>query len=350
VPPSRDIGRLIHELSSPDALRRESAAARLAIAGPPAAARLAALAASADAPPAARSAALRTLASVSVTRATQSAIRLLGDQHDEVALEAIEVLRDAVRREDGTATEAFERLTALALAPDADIERRLAAAAALDGLPERLLRPIYGALAHDPSSRVVARVVRRQAGVDHALADLVEGPIAVPPGVLSAIVRDEAAAAGIVVLHKAIERVRAREAETGAADERAAWTAVRGQLHQALGDRGSRVALYDVRETLVRTGAAPLPVGFLSAAAAVGDAETMDAVAAAWLAAAAGDRWWREHLATVFAAIVEREGMTRSDPRLTRLLARAPQASPLVASAPRRPSGRRHVRRRDPRG
>ena len=81
-----------------------------------------------------------------------------------------------------------------------------------------------------------------------------------------------------------------------------------------------------------REESAPLPVGFLAAAAAVGDEKCLMPLAAAWMAAAPDDRWWRAHLAEAFQAIARREGITRRHPIIKKILTQWPQAGPLVAT------------------
>jgi hypothetical protein len=82
----------------------------------------------------------------------------------------------------------------------------------------------------------------------------------------------------------------------------------RAAAHVALANRGSRIALYDLRESLER-GAAPLPVEFLAALSLVGDTSCLEAIAGAH--AKARNLWWRQHLADVFRTIVARERLTR---------------------------------------
>ena len=112
---------------------------------------------------------------------------------------------------------------------------------------------------------------------------------------------------------------------------REGWQAVRGLLHQHLAARGSRLAVYDLKETLTgMTG--PLPVGFLAAAAAVGDADCLEPLAHAWLNAT-DDAWWRAHLTEAFAAIVKREAIGRRHAAIKRILERHPAAGQLAALA-----------------
>src|SRR5690348_16312322 len=139
---ARDVARLVDELASGDALRRESAAARLTIIGAPAAARVAALAANPTATPEARRAALHTLAGIDDRRAVAIATDALGDASDVVSLEAIDVLASEARGDSAASTSAFEQLTELAFNPQQPAARRLAVLAALRGLPPHLLAPI----------------------------------------------------------------------------------------------------------------------------------------------------------------------------------------------------------------
>jgi hypothetical protein len=50
------------------------------------------------------------------------------------------------------------------------------------------------------------------------------------------------------------------------------------------------------------------------------------------------DRWWRDHLADAFDAIVKREGVTRRHVVMKRILERWPGAGVLVALAATKPS------------
>ena len=78
---------------------------------------------------------------------------------------------------------------------------------------------------------------------------------------------------------------------------------MRGAIHQALAARNSRLALYDLRESLL--AAERLPVAFLAALDEIGDATCLETLAAAYdESSRSGDTWWREHLAQAFRAIV----------------------------------------------
>jgi len=104
------------------------------------------------------------------------------------------------------------------------------------------------------------------------------------------------------------------------------WRAVRGLAHQALAARNSRLALYDLRDSLLEPDR--LPVAFLAALEEIGDATCLEPLAAAYDASSrSGDAWWREHVAAAFRAIVLREGLTRRHASVKRALARWPDSA-----------------------
>jgi hypothetical protein len=99
----------------------------------------------------------------------------------------------------------------------------------------------------------------------------------------------------------------------------------------ALAQRGSRLALYDLRESL-ETAKGPLPVEFLAALTLIGDATCLEAIAAAHARAKAKDAWWREHLARAFRDIVGRERLTKRHAALRRIEKRWPGAITAMAN------------------
>ena len=99
------------------------------------------------------------------------------------------------------------------------------------------------------------------------------------------------------------------------------WRTTRAAAHVALANRGSRLALYDLRESL-GAAKAPLPVEFLTALSLIGDASCVEAVANAH--AKAKDAWWRRHLAQAFREIVARERLTKRHAALKRAEKRFP--------------------------
>jgi hypothetical protein len=331
-----DVARLIDLLSSPDASRRDGAAARLTVIGPRAASKLLALAKDDARPDAARVAALGALEPLSDARTLAAASALIDHPREAVAAAALRVVGACARGPEPTATRAFERLAELVLNRQAPAGRRLTALTLLDSVSTPVLRGLLAALNDDPSEDIRARVARWRAGAMAPLASLVEQGLPDDPLAVEAIVREEGAATEVTHLRHLVELLRAQQAIAGTRD-RPRWMAVRGLVHQQLAARHSRLGVYDLREALASSAGA-LPVGFLAAAAAVGDASCLEPMAAAWAAAAEtpshmADRWWRTHLADAFAAIVAREGLTRRHAVLRRILERIPAAGVLVAAA-----------------
>ena len=127
-------------------------------------------------------------------------------------------------------------------------------------------------------------------------------------------------------LQRVVDLVRGREQREADRARREEWRAVRGAVHQALAARNSRLALYDLRDSLL--DADRLPVAFLAALEEIGDATCLEPLAAAYDASSrSGDTWWREHVATAFRAIVQREGLTRRHAAVKRAMARWPDAA-----------------------
>ena len=127
-------------------------------------------------------------------------------------------------------------------------------------------------------------------------------------------------------LQHVVDHLRAREQREPDAMRREEWRAVRGGVHQALATRNSRLALYDLRDSLM--DADRLPMAFLAALEEIGDETCLEPLAAAYEASSrSGDTWWREHVATAFRAIVAREGLTRRHAAVKRALARWPDAA-----------------------
>jgi len=327
-----DVDRLIAELRSAEPIRRETASARLAVIGVRAVDKLHQTALDAAAPIDARSAALDALAAIGDPRSFETAARLAEGDIPRIAAAATDVLGSIARVKDRRSLKAFEWLTATALRTDASDERRLEALNALAGLSERQVAPIYAALRRDVKAEIAAGVLRQTDGRELTLDRVADEGLPDDPALVSAIAREEGRGVRVTTLRRVIERVRAHERETQ--EKRAEWRSVRGKLHQLLAERASRLALYDLRETL-EAAAAPMPVGFLAAAAMIGDAACLAPLAAAWVSAAGRDRWWSEHLADAFRSIVRRERLTRRDPRLVKILEKWPAAGPLVAEAKR---------------
>lgn len=329
--PTADTARLIAELSSSEALRRETATARLSVIGSRAVTRLLALAGDNDAPVHARMAALSALEAIGDSRAFAVAKTLTDGPDVRLAVAAIGILGVLASADDANADKAFDKLTGLALDASIDSDRRVAACRALEDQPANVVKPILEALSNESAAPVQAHAARAKAGATEPIDSLEDSELPSDPAVLIAIIREEGADARVTLLRALVDRVREKERATKSTAAREQWTAARGLLHQHLAARNSRLAVYDLRETL-QASSAPLPVGFLAAAAAVGDAACLEPLANSWVAAS-DDKWWRDHLAEAFAAIVKREKITRKHPAITKILQKWPAAGQLVAVA-----------------
>src|SRR5204863_6382456 len=119
-----------------------------------------------------------------------------------------------------------------------------------------------------------------------------------------------------------IERIRDHEKAQPAA-ARAPWQAARAAAHLVLARRGSRIALYDLRET-VEGATEPIGLEFLAALNTLGDPSCLEGLAKAYGATA--DRWWRGHLLQTFRTIVGRAQLTRRHAAVRRLKERDPRS------------------------
>src|SRR5204863_6749361 len=93
-----------------------------------------------------------------------------------------------------------------------------------------------------------------------------------------------------------IERLRDHERAQPSAG-RGPWQTARAAAHLVLARRGSRIALYDLRET-IEHAKEPVAMEFLAALDALGDASCVDAVARAHRSTK--DAWWQGHLVRTF--------------------------------------------------
>ena len=314
---AKQIQALIADLADPDGVTRETAVARLMVIGVRAVERLAALVESA-APAVARAAALRALEGVGDPRALDPALDALDDPDERVAAAAASATRPFLRGRRGSV--AVDRLAAVALDTARPGRVRAAVVQTLGTLERSTLAPLWKALRDDPDPSVRALVGPRASttantGIraDEAAALLGEAAERELPDDPAAV-RDALAhagdAVGLPLLHKIIERVREREAAEAGAIRRGEWMRARAAAHVALAHRGSRLAVYDLRESL-ESADAPLPVEFLAALALVGDRSCLEPIAAAYAHARGGHVWWRQHLADAFRAIAARERITR---------------------------------------
>jgi hypothetical protein len=293
--PSRRLGdleQLIADLAHSEATRRDAAVARLRVMGARVFPHLVALLESEASSPA-RAGALSVLDGLDDPRAIAVAQRALQDGDTDVTLAAIGVLRGWLTREAGT--RALEAVTAAALDKRRDGAVRLAALDALSELPPELVAPI-----------------RERAPVDGG-----DRPALDDPGSLGAWLAEHGATAPLSALHAAVSGARERAHADSLARRRDEWTRMRGAAHLALAQRGSRVALYDLREAF-DVAQQPLPADFLAAATRVGDASCLEPMARAW-AIAKGEPWWRSRLMETAADVVSRLRLTGRHATLRRV-------------------------------
>lgn len=325
--------RLLADLAGADEARREAAVARLAVIGSRAVDRLlAALGAPGPEAPATahQVAILQALERIGDARAVDAALGLLDSGPGGLHAAAIGILRSQLHsRRGAVAARVLEALTGILLDRRRPVAVRLAALEAVQDLPDHLTAPLLDQLARDDSpvlrhhtgTRPAARRPRQggpraAADFDALLDTLPEDPAAVHD-----LLAASGADAPLLVLHRLVVAVRAREAACARDADRTAWRLIRAAVHQVLGTRGSRVALYDLRET-VATASAPLPIGMLAALVAVGDVTCLEPVADAWQRI--DDGWHRERLAEALRAIVAREHLSRRHAVVRKIAARLP--------------------------
>ena len=306
---SKQIATLIADLSAASAVVREAAIARLTVTGTRAVERLAALAVSSSSGTA-RAAAFRTLEGIGDPRALEHALQAVADADADVAVAAIAVARIFVRSARGAAV--VDRLTSVTLDRRQPEAVRLAALRALCDLDAATVAPLLTSLADDPSKAIRTAAAGPTSDRANAplnvLARAADGDLPEDPDVLRQAIVRVGNSATLPSLLKVIERVRECEGAPSQARRVSDWAMVRAAAHVALAERGSRLAVYDLRESFERA-LAPLPVEFLTALSLIGDASCLEAIAGAHRVAQ--DAWWRQHLADAFRAIVTHEKLTR---------------------------------------
>jgi hypothetical protein len=279
---------------------------------------------------------LRVLERIGDPSALPAVRPLVTHASPEVAAAAVDVLGALLDARDSTvASSALDILTATLLDGQRPDAVRLRALDAITNAPDP--SPTYDADIVEPLRRQLrldaSDVMRRAADgglpetapVDPTTAVDLDGVAAgVLPADAEAVRRTLAAqgsSAPLTTLHRVIDRVRTHERGLPPEDVEP-WRVVRATAHLALAARGSRLAVYDLRETLEALGP-QTPVGMLSALQQVGDGSVLDAVADAY--AATEDGWFRQQVTTIFRAIVEREKMTKRHAAVKKLSARAPE-------------------------
>lgn len=306
-----EIRPLIDALAADDPIRREAAIARLAIIGGRAVDRL--ITAYRTATHAgARIAVLRALEAIGDHRMLDVARTALTRGGDEAiaGAAALRALLDSPHSP--AAADSLDALMGVALDTRADRRLRLAAIDGLQAMPE----PVKGRIAAALANRGPVLPV-------DPWPDALEGKLPDDPAAFRDAVQARASAAAVTDLRKLIDAVRGREKSVTDGAAAAAWQSVRGALHQALALRGSRVAVYDLRETIEEAGG-PLPVSFLAALHVIGDASCLPALAAAH--ARADEKGpWRSQVRDAFRAIVKREKITRRHAVMKRVAAKWPE-------------------------
>lgn len=323
---------LIATLLADDPVAAEAAAARLAIIGRASVRPV--LDALREASPGQSVRLLSVLERVADPLALPALAAALDSAHVDVAEGAVAALSSLLTSpRHAAATDALDRLTAVTLDRTRPGRVRRAALDALSTLDLEAVALVRAQLLGDDDHEIreAARtagplqVASTPTGADAASAtDVVrraaDGRLPSDPDVLrqALAASDEVSLAD---LHRVVQRLRDEERRAPAAA--AGWQVARAAAHLALAARGSRLAVYDLRETIGQLGAAT-PVGVLSALQAVGDGASLDAIVDAWMAT--GDTWFRGQLAATFAAIVRRESLSRRHAVVRRLSQRAPDA------------------------
>ena len=327
---SPEIRRLVAALGGGDEIARESAIARLSVIGARSVEHL--LQEYPAATPAWRAGMLRAFEALGDRRALPLARAALGDAAQDTATAAVGVLRAFLNAPQATlAAEALDGIVATALDAARPAATRIAALEALCVLPADVREAVRRNLVEDRDPEVCARAAMTGAATpsrdDDALwAGAVAGVLPQSPDRLKQALAARRGSARLTELQHLVDHLRAREGRETVAEQREEWRALRGAVHQALAARGSRLALYDLRDSLLEPER--LPVAFLAALEDIGDATCLDTLAAAYEASSrSGDAWWREHVAAAFRAIVSREGLTRRHAAVKRAMARWPEAA-----------------------
>jgi len=332
-----EIRIVIEHLSDADAQAREAALARLSVAGVRAVPHLLD-ALDLTTSPVARAMVLKALEGTGDRRGIDAALGVLHSRASDpkVASAAVRLLGshlDAVE-----ADRALDALSAIVLDPAYRQALRLEAFAELERMPAGLIAPIRKWLAADPDEAVRRRAATRGTSgattVDGlAQLDLVADGQPADPAALRQVVQAAAQDASLSTLHRLVEVARAREAQAPSAADRNEWRAARGVIHLALATRGSRLGVYDLRESLAQA-ALPLSGDFVAALRLVGDATCLEPIVAA-IARMPIDIETRDHrihdgLVDAGRVIVTREGLTRRHAAVKKILKTWPDAGALL--------------------
>ena len=356
---AREIGRLLTDLESGSSIQRETAIARLAIIGPRAVERLLILLRKTRIS-AVRSAILRTLEAIGDKRALIPALRSLRDKDNKVGTAAVGVVRSHIWSKDSEASEtALDRLVAIALDSRGKNTIRLAAIDALTEIPQDVISPILVRLKSDKNTQIRKRAEtwrgKKSKKIQAPNNITATGKDSLPdnPTAFRELIDKKAPTMPLATLHRLLGVIKERE-DQSTESARIKWMTARASVHRVLTARGSRVALYELRETL-SSARRPLPVGFLTAISEAGDASCLDALATAYTRTTPSKEapWWHEQLREAFQLIYKRERLTRRHRVIKRFIDRWPdisdeliisskkKAGPLLGSEPNSISSRR---------
>jgi len=318
---------LVGDLSSPSAVTRDGAVARLTVIGARAVQRLLDVARTATASPVARAAAFRALEAIAEPRALATALTATSDPDPAVASAALGVARAFLK--DSQGVKILDHVTAIALDRGRDRDVRLAAIRALSELEPDTIQPIATELESDPDSEIANALKppprRKSVSQIERLNEAAAGTIGDDPAALRRALARSGHDLSPSALHQIVELVRVREGADSPA-RKSEWMAVRAAAHIALAHRGSRLGLYDLRDT-VGHAREPIAVEFLSAMTAIGESSSLEPIATAYAHAKSGARpdvWWLTHLGETFRAIVARERVTRGHQALKKIEKRWP--------------------------
>jgi hypothetical protein len=319
-----EVRQLIEALGAADDVTRESAIARLAVIGPRALEHLLN-----DFPTATarvRAGMLRVFEATDDARVLPLVRASLADASASVQSTAIGVLRAlAGSQQPHVARDALDALVAVALDSERSAAVRLTAIEALRDQPD-VWKSLEAKLAADADPAISSGAAAPPAQSAVGWADAVAGRLPARPAAVKQLLASSRAGARLTELQHLVDHIRAQEHREPDALVREEWRAVRGAVHQELAARSSRLALYDLRDSLL--GAERLPVAFLAALEEIGDATCLEPLAAAYDASSrSSDAWWREHVAVAFRAICHREGLTRRHAAVKRTMSRWPDAA-----------------------
>jgi hypothetical protein len=335
-----EIRLLIERLSDADPATREAALARISVAGVRAVPHLIDALDSMTSP-VARTMVLKALEAAGDRRSIDAALAVLHSRASDPKVGSAAVRLLGSHLDAAESDRALDALSAIVLDPAYRQALRLQAFGELERMPAELIAPIRKWLAADPDDAVRHRASAQGASAvtpDDRAAQLAQAADGHPvdPAALRQWVLEAGQDASLSALHRLVEIARSREEQAPSAADGVEWCAVRGVIHLALATRGSRVAIYDLRESLAKA-VLPLPAEYVSALRLVGDATCLDPIAAA-IARMPTDIETRDHafcdgLVEAGAAIIERERLTRRHAAIKKVLKTWPDAGALLFGA-----------------